>query len=209
MRIVIGCTYGRLNVHEILYEHNGKRSVRKVRCICSCWKEHITSYESVAYWHSKSCWCLHRENSSSRIKKQNTTHWESNTKFFKTYLNIHWRTHDKTNRIYWWKWITSLWKTYLDFRNDMYESYLAHVSIHWESNTTIDRINSNWNYTKDNCKWATHLDQSNNTSRTHKITYQWKTQSLAMWCRELWLNYSTIRSRIYILWKTPEESFIS
>lgn len=209
MLIVIGSTYGRLNVHEIFYEHNGKRNVKKVRCVCSCWKQHITSYSSLSNWQCKSCWCFKNEVSSTRLKKQKTTHWETHTRFFKIYMNILWRTRDKSNLIYWSKWITCQWNSYEEFRSDMYESYLAHVSIHWEKNTSIDRIDSSWDYTKDNCRWSNALVQSNNTSRNRMITYQWRTQSLALWCKELWLNYNTIRSRIYILWKTPEEAFKS
>jgi len=207
MLIVIGCTYGRLNVHEIFYEHNGKRNIKKVRCVCSCWKQHITSYSSLSNWECKSCWCLKNELSSTRLRKQKTTHWETHTRFFKIYMNILWRTRDKSNLIYWSKWITCQWNSYEEFRSDMYESYLAHVSIHWEKNTSIDRMDSSWDYTKDNCRWSTALVQSNNTSRNRMITYQWRTQSLALWCKELWLNYNTIRSRIYCLWKTPDEAF--
>ena len=38
--------------------------------------------------------------------------------------------------------------------------------------------------------------QANNTRNNHYLTYKGKTQSLADWCRELNLNYSTVRSRI-------------
>jgi hypothetical protein len=44
----------------------------------------------------------------------------------------------------------------------MWESYEIHVKEYWEKNTTIDRINPNLNYCKENCRWATWKEQSLN-----------------------------------------------
>lgn len=61
---------------------------------------------------------------------------------------------------------------------------------------TIDRIDVNKDYSPDNCRWVSALAQANNTRSNHYLTYKGKTQSIADWCRELNLNYSTVRSRI-------------
>lgn len=61
---------------------------------------------------------------------------------------------------------------------------------------TIDRIDVNKGYSPDNCRWVSALVQANNTRSNHYLTYKGKTQSLADWCRELNLNYGTVRSRI-------------
>ena len=61
---------------------------------------------------------------------------------------------------------------------------------------TIDRIDVNKGYSPDNCRWVSALVQANNTRSNHYLIYKGKTQSLADWCRELNLNYGTVRSRI-------------
>jgi len=62
---------------------------------------------------------------------------------------------------------------FIDFYDDMFESYIAHVEIHGEKETTLDRINVNGDYIKDNLRWATWETQFNNTRRlkTIKIIY--------------------------------------
>lgn len=65
---------------------------------------------------------------------------------------------------------------------------------------TIERIDSNGNYTKANCRWATKREQSNNTSRNRNYTYRGESHTLTEWCRALSLHYDRIRSRLKLGW---------
>lgn len=56
------------------------------------------------------------------------------------------------------------WEPFENFRDDMYESYLAHASEHGERNTTIERKDINSPYSTDNCTWATKSEQNRNKS---------------------------------------------
>ena len=73
-----------------------------------------------------------------------------------------WTSWKEAKKWYFDKWIKCLWLKFEDFENDMYDSYLIHVSKYWEKDTTIDRINPDWNYCKDNCRWATCKEQTDN-----------------------------------------------
>src|SRR5690242_13412883 len=55
--------------------------------------------------------------------------------------------------------IKHTWPTFEGYVNDMYDSYLEHVYAYGERNTTIDRIDVNGDYWKDNCRWATYQQQ--------------------------------------------------
>ena len=47
----------------------------------------------------------------------------------------------------------------------MYESYLEHIKKFGKKNTTIDRIDNDGNYCKENCHWATAKEQSLNVRK--------------------------------------------
>lgn len=62
--------------------------------------------------------------------------------------------------------VTIEWKSYSDFKLDLFDSYKEHIQIHGKSNTSLDRINPFGNYSKENCKWATLAEQQQN-KRVH------------------------------------------
>lgn len=88
----------------------------------------------------------------------------------------------------------------------MYESYKKHINEYWEKNTSIDRIDNNWDYCKENCKWSTRKEQARNrTWRCRKITYNWVTKTLSAWSEDLEIKSSTIRMRL-TYWRSIEKA---
>lgn len=66
---------------------------------------------------------------------------------------------------------------------------------------TIDRIDNDWHYCKENCRWATKLEQAHNTS-SNKIKW-----SLTQYCRDHNISYEKIRWRIR-RWASFEEAIL-
>lgn len=157
---------------------------------CVCWKQFIVNTNSLRTWNSKSCWCMKYKIAAEK----NTKHWLSWTRFKSIYYNMKARCERWE---YTQKWILCLWKTLNDFKKDMYDDYIEHVNIYWESQTSIDRIDWKWNYCKDNCRWATIYVQSRN-----KDSYEWIT--FIERCEKLWINYKTFHTRRSRWWTIRE-----
>ena len=170
------------------------------KCICDCWNEKRISRSNLLNWLSTSCWCRWWEYTKWK-PSINRSHWMASTRIYKIYHWIVRRCNNINVKNYWWRWIKCLWKSFEDFYKDMWEDYESHVEKYWESNTTIDRIDVNWDYCKENCRWATYKQQNNNRTNSMKIDYNWKKyESVKDVCNSLWLNYGRITYRINHWW---------
>lgn len=58
----------------------------------------------------------------------------------------------------------------------------------YKDGLTIDRIDNSKGYSPDNCRWATMLEQSRNTSRNILFTHNGKTQCLSAWAEEFGID---------------------
>lgn len=162
-------------IKEVDPDISPSRKHRKVLVKCICWIEKKIRLNSILTGLQQTCGCIKNE-VSSRNWKNNKTHWLSYNKFYKTFNWINQRVKNKNSKDYknyWLRGIKILWETFEDFKKDMYESYLIHIEKYGENNTTIERIDNNKHYCKENCKWATKYEQSLN--KRGRIIVNWKT----------------------------------
>jgi len=153
--------YGRLKVLEFDSLNENKRALWK--CRCDCGNEIIVSSKHLISGNTKSCGCLQKEVAS----KNKLKHDMSKTRFYRIWMQMKARCNNKNNGSY-YKYgalgirVCNRWLSFENFYLDMYESYLKHIIIHGEADTTIERKDGKNNYNKDNCIWATYVEQNNN-----------------------------------------------
>jgi hypothetical protein len=80
------------------------------------------------------------------------------------------------------------WKDFATFFRDMAPT--------WKPGLTIDRINNDGPYSRENCRWATHAEQQTNNRDNRWITHKGRTKLLHHWALELGVSDSTIRHRL-------------
>lgn len=173
---------GDVVVTDIFYDDN-KRKTAKTICKCGLVKN--IRYDSL---QNKRCdyICRHRNNGPTYRS------WEA----MKTRCNC---ANRDNSQYYIGRNISycDSWEEFRFFLDDMGER---------PEGCTLDRIDNNGNYNKENCKWSTVEEQTNNRRSNKFITYNNKTQTYAQWERELGLRQGTISDRINKLKWTEERA---
>lgn len=145
-----------------------KKNVPYWECLCDCGNIKFISVYSLIKGKSKSCGCLRKD------FPNRTTHGFCGTRFHTIWKAMRQRC-TNPNAFGWYAYggrgikICDRWlESFENFRDDMYESYLRHITEFGEKDTSIDREDSKEGYSKENCQWATRTEQSRNTRSTAK-----------------------------------------
>lgn len=139
-------------------------------CKCDCGNEVVVTGASLRRGNTKSCGCLIHD----ILVKRNTKHNMVGTRFYEIWASMKKRclnSKSKAFKHYGARGIKvcDRWSSFENFYNDMFQSYLDHVEKYGESETTLDRIDVNGNYSLGNCRWSTWKEQANNRSNSRYI----------------------------------------
>ena len=83
--------------------------------------------------------------------------------------------------------ICERWNNFLLFLEDMESSF--------QEGLTLDRKNTDGNYTPENCRWATKEEQSNNKSDSLKLLFEGEYYTEAQLARKTGVSRTTIQQR--------------
>lgn len=131
-------------------------------CLCDCGKTTIARSIDLRNRHTNSCGCYMQDQTSIA----NTTHGHTvggRSDEYKTWIAMRRRCNDPSTDNYKYYGgrgikLCKEWENFDAFYKDMGPKP---TNLH-----SIERRNVNGNYQKDNCYWATKIEQMNNTTRT-------------------------------------------
>lgn len=122
-----------------------------------------------------------------------------NTNFYRKYASLHQRIYDKNCHkyvSYGGRGIRCEWKSFEEFRDDMYKSYLVHCKKFGEKDTSLERIDNNGNYCKENCKWIRLKEQALNRRNNNKLEYKGQAKNIGDWEKYLGICRGLILYRL-------------
>ena len=187
-----GKKYGRLFVAEHIGLVGGKHKKHAYRCICDCGNEKTIIGESLVSGNTSSCGCVRKE----KTKEKNLVHGCSGNSMYNVWKSMKGRCFNHKNKgydNYGGRGISVCeeWNDYSNFHEDMASTY--------ESGLTLDRIDNNGDYCKDNCRWVPLRTQMRNQRRTIRVEWDGNSVSLRDLCEQKNLNFHMVKNRIFRL----------
>ena len=177
-------------------------------CVCDCGNIKTFYANNLKGGTTKSCG--HKKITSSPekdvciLKGYVTIDSDLRTVEYTTWAHMKSRCYNKKNKNY--KNYGGRGITICDEWKECFFNFLSDMGLKPTPQHSIERIENNKGYYKENCKWAVMLEQQNNRRSNHHITLNGETHTLAQWCRIKKLRYDSVKKRIKIGWN-PQDAF--
>lgn len=187
---MVGKTFGALTVIGL---HSSNRGKRKWNCLCVCGNTATPLTANLTRGNTTNCGCIGRQN---RIKAK-TTHGMYGTPEYRAWSRAKRRCNSPSV-----------------YRFDRYGGRGIKMDPRWENDFAqffadmgkcppgfeIDRIDNDGPYAPGNCRWTSHLDQTNNRSSNRYVEWKGERLSHAALARKEGIDYHAFRSRLYAGW---------
>lgn len=148
-----GYVFDRLLVLKRASKTKPKRTFWDCRCICG--REKVIESAALCSGRTKSCGCIKTEITTAR-NKTTTKHGQYNTRAYRAWAALKNRCINPRYTNYHGRGIM------YDPAWSAFEQFLADMGDCPEDKCSLDRIDNNGHYTKDNCRWSTMKEQANN-----------------------------------------------
>jgi hypothetical protein len=186
--------FGKLSIFGSPFSKRIKgKSVMFTMVVCDCGIAKEVRIGNLTSGSTNSCGCLGSKKKRERLR----THGQSATLLYSRWCSMHERCKGykaQDRKRYTERGITVCpeWSSFEKFKEDMDEPPSpAH---------TLDRIDNDAGYSKENCRWATKEEQSNNKTRSVFIEHEGTRKTVAQWARDKGVCPKALMYRIKAGW---------
>ena len=177
----VGKRFGKLIVNNIKETLQSGETI--YNCTCDCGNTCEVKQSELRSGKTKSCGCIRSENAAQISQQYVKTHGDKGTKLYQAWSAMKYRCNNPNSEYYHLYGgrgikVCPEWDGpdgYIKFKEDMYESYLNAIQYYGlegqEHKLSIDRIDVNKGYCKENCRWVTMKEQANNKTNNTYIEY--------------------------------------
>ncbi len=169
-------------VFTLIKEVKGER--RLFECQCVCGKFIIKRLDHLKSSNYKNCFHIPYYKNKSKTKSRIYRIWAGIKKRCDTVTSTGYKNYGGRGISY-----DKKWATFQGFFEDMKDGY--------SDDLCIDRIDNNGNYCKENCRWATKLQQDNNRRSNVFVTIDGCTLTITNWAKRKGIPRHIIYSRIH------------
>lgn len=158
-------------------------------CLCDCGNSHLSASSKLKSGRSLSCGCGRGKSNITHnmSKTRPTAIWNAMKQRCSNPKTINYERYGARGIT-----VCEKWLKFDGFWEDMQEGY--------SDDLTLDRIDGSKGYFKENCKWATPIEQSNNTRRNRHIEFNGETKNLGEWAKLYGINNMLLLSRLNSGW---------
>lgn len=176
---LVGKVFSRLTV--VRRDGNIWKDHAAWECLCECGNTARTSTNHLLSGEKKSCGCMEKENNESLYR-----HGQYGTRSHRIWTNMKTRCFNTKNRFYADYGgrgisVCDEWIEFSGFFKDMGEC---------PEGMTIDRVDNDLGYSKENCRWTTMKQQSSNRRNNIDIEIDGITKTLKQWSEFYGVKYS-------------------
>jgi hypothetical protein len=180
-----GKLFGRLTVLQ--RGPNGPNWRARWHCQCVCGNVVLVYGAHLKNGNTQSCGCLQQE----RVREVATSHGLTDTPEYGVWCTMKARcTNPNTAKypLYGGRGIHVAWPSF--------EAFIQDMGPRPSPKHTIERLNTDGPYSRENCVWATQEVQQNNRRNNHRIVYQGQSFTLAQLARLLGIHHQTLADRL-------------
>lgn len=191
---------GRLKQIGSSFRVSGKYKNRSAVFLCECGNRKVIEVSQVSAGNTMSCGCLNAESRVATHTKHGHSKVGNRSSEYQTWYSMKQRCENKNNTAwdnYGGRGITVCeeWQDFSAFLDDMGTKPFGY---------SIERIDNNSGYSKDNCRWASRKEQQRNRRENIMFEFNGKTQCLTEWSEELGISPATVFSRLHRGWSVEK-----